>query len=123
MRTLLIDDLRNLKADVIARNPTEGILLLENCGPWDLLLLDHDMATYDEKGKEITGYDVLLWIEERAYCIINNPTLTRKRKLELLEKKIPKQIELVTDNASAREKMLLARKSITSQIDDFERQN
>mgnify|MGYP000126731868 CR=1 FL=1 len=48
VRVLLIDDLRNLDADVIARDPVEGISQLSNCGPWDVLLLDHDMATYDK---------------------------------------------------------------------------
>jgi len=62
-RTLLIDDLRELEADSVARNYWEGILELEGNGPWDLLLLDHDLASFDDEGKEWTGTDVMNWLE------------------------------------------------------------
>lgn len=110
-RTLLIDDLRDLKADVIARNPIEGIKQLTYCGPWDTLLLDHDMATYDDNGREITGYDVLLWIEERLHSLSSGEHEKDVIKLAI-DMYIPKEIKLVTDNASAREKMLLAIEAI-----------
>ncbi len=63
MRTLLIDDLRNIKADVIARTYDEGIRELTYNGPWDLLLLDHDLASF-VNGIEKTGYDVMCFLEE-----------------------------------------------------------
>lgn len=124
-RTLLIDDLRNLEADMIARDPIEGIKCLQDKGPWDILLLDHDMATYED-GREITGYDVLLWIEERLYNLLmylDSDKELNKLKMksnaknivtELFQKSIPKEIKLVTDNASAREKMKLAIAKIES---------
>ncbi len=64
MRHLLIDDYRNLSVDVIARNYDEGIKQLELNGPWDELLLDHDLASFDDDGHEKTGYDIMCWLEE-----------------------------------------------------------
>lgn len=63
MRTLLIDDFRNLQADIIARSYEEGLRQLKLNGPWDLLLLDHDLASFDKFGLEQTGYDIICWLE------------------------------------------------------------
>lgn len=123
MRTLLIDDLRNLKADCIARNPQEGINLLRLCGPWDVLLLDHDMATWDENGKEWTGYDIILWLEEMVHTgrtrSSNSESLSIRQRDDLL----PKHIKLVTDNASAIIKMGKALKSIRSKMERLKRKH
>jgi hypothetical protein len=80
MRTLLIDDVRNLAASVIARNYDEGIRQLLLNGPWDLLLLDHDLASFDSNAVEKTGYDIMCWLEENAayvpkeiQCVSANP--------------------------------------------------
>ena len=79
-RVLLIDDIRNLEADVIVRNYDEGINELIFNGPWDLLLLDHDLASYDEDGVEKTGYDIMCYLEEhpslvpnKIVCVSDNP--------------------------------------------------
>ena len=63
-RVLLIDDLRDRNADVTARNYNDGIKQLKENGPWDLLLLDHDIASYDNQHQEKTGYHVMCWLEE-----------------------------------------------------------
>ncbi len=63
-RVLLIDDLRDRNADVTARNYNDGIRQLKENGPWDLLLLDHDIASYDKQHKEMTGYHIICWLEE-----------------------------------------------------------
>jgi hypothetical protein len=81
---LLIDDLKDLKADRIARTFLEGIQALQE-GPWDLLLLDHDLGDPNPKH---TGYDILSWLEQRPEFL-------------------PGKIELVTWNAPGREKMKL----------------
>lgn len=81
MRILGIDDTRELsEANVLARNYKEGIKQLELNGPWDLLLLDHDLASFDENGKENTGYDIVCWLEEnkqylpkKIECVSANP--------------------------------------------------
>jgi hypothetical protein len=81
MRTLAIDDSRELpEASVLARNFNEGIRQLELNGPWDLLLLDHDLASFDNDGKEKTGYDIMCWLEEnlqflpkKIECVSANP--------------------------------------------------
>jgi hypothetical protein len=81
MRVLAIDDLRDMiQASVVARNYDEGIRQLQTNGPWDVLLLDHDLASFDETGKEKTGYDVMCWLEENTQylpakieCVSANP--------------------------------------------------
>lgn len=83
MRILLIDDIRWAPADAIARTFDKGIEALHVLGPWDVLLLDHDLGDPDPKK---TGYDILCWLEE-------NPEFT------------PKNILLVTQNPVGREKM------------------
>ena len=88
MRVLLIDDMRNLPADHTCRTYEEGIKYLQK-GPWDLLLLDHDLGDFIFEGtymREKTGYDVLCWLER-------NPQF------------LPKRIELVTANPVGRQRM------------------
>jgi hypothetical protein len=41
---LLIDDMRDIRADVICRRPDDGIKALIGMGPFDILYLDHDMG-------------------------------------------------------------------------------
>ena len=79
-KTLLIDDIRDLPAECILRNPdlAEDIL---KAVKWEVLYLDHDLG----EGC-ITGYDILCWLEE-------NPEY------------LPKRIELVTDNPVGRKRM------------------
>lgn len=81
MRVLAIDDLRELpQASVLARSYDEGIRQLMLNGPWDVLLLDHDLASFDESGREKTGYDIMCFLEEniqylpgRIECVSANP--------------------------------------------------
>lgn len=68
----------------------ETILLLKNYVVSEISL-DHDLGTDD------TGYDVLCWIEKRV----------------VLNKYVPPTINIHTANASARQKMLLAKQSIS----------
>ena len=56
---LLIDDVRNVNCDVIARNGPAGRKMLA-LGGWEALCLDHDLG---DVGTE-TGYDVLVWALE-----------------------------------------------------------
>lgn len=77
-------------------------------GGYDLVSLDHDLGLgyYDhDKGRRIdpgNGYDVLLWIEKQVFTDPNfNP---------------PKYIILHTANASAKEKMRLARFNIGREL-------
>jgi len=93
MRTLLIDDLRELKADKTARTFLDGINALKE-GSWDLLLLDHDLGDPDPRH---TGYDILCWLEE-------NPQL------------LPGEIQLVTMNVVGREKMTIVIKRLYENV-------
>ena len=91
-RILAIDDRRECKgASTLARTYWDGIDALVTPGTWDELWLDHDLGdlemqfTPDTK-RELTGYDVLCFLEE-------NPEY------------MPKKIVLITDNASGRQRM------------------
>lgn len=61
MRVLLIDDEKGIEADLVARTFEEGMDAIENKGPWDLVLLDHDLGTKDPKK---TGYDILCHVRD-----------------------------------------------------------
>ena len=93
LRRLLIDDTREetssniqMRLDVIARNYWEGINQLKLNWPWDLLLIDHDISSFELlgglSGKEWTGYDIMFWLEDPAneqyrpkkiVCVSSNP--------------------------------------------------
>lgn len=62
MRSLLIDDVRNIPADKVARTYWEAIEALED-EIWDLVYLDHDLNSFDENGKEFTGKDICTWLQ------------------------------------------------------------
>lgn len=90
-RTLLIDDERNLDADHIARSFDEGLIELIQNGPWGVLLIDHDLASYNSNGKEVTGYDIMCFLEENPQyapnvikCVSANP-VGRKRIEKVIE--------------------------------------
>lgn len=84
--TLLIDDTRDLPADLIARTFAAGKQVLE---AFDVsyLKLDHDL------GELKTGYDIVLLLEEWHFTG---------------ERKIPKTIELVTANSVGLKNMYAA---------------
>lgn len=96
MRVLLIDDTREetapnimRKIDLIARTYWTGIDSLVKMGPWDLLLLDHDLSSFDSvNGKEYTGYDIMCFLEA-------NPEY------------LPKEIKIVSSNPVGRKRMQL----------------
>lgn len=76
MRTLLIDDLRDIDADVIARTFEAGMYALQNEGPFGILYLDHDLG---DDNIANTGYKIISWLEEN-------------------QEYLPKKIVLVTSN-------------------------
>lgn len=91
---LAIDDERPcIFADVLCRTAQSGIHALKTMGPFDALFLDHDLcalkAQQDDRGHELTGYSVLLFLEE-------------------FPEFMPDEIHLLTSNGSGRDKMVLA---------------
>lgn len=84
MRVLLIDDVRDIVADRVARTFDDGIAALQG-EKWDKVYLDHDLADPDPAK---TGYDILNWLEA-------NP------------EHLPVEIFLVTQNPVGRQKMVL----------------
>jgi hypothetical protein len=87
---LLIDDLRTAEDAIyqsgvstiskIARTFDEAIKSLDRGLPWKTVILDHDLASYDENGSEKTGYDVVKWLSEhqealpqQVYLITSSP--------------------------------------------------
>lgn len=85
LKTLLIDDLKNIKTTKVVRTFNEGIKALTE-EKWDALFLDHDLACFDT-GKEQTGYDILCW-------------------LEIHPEYLPKEIQIVSMNPVGKQKML-----------------
>jgi hypothetical protein len=82
---LLIDDMRNLDVDVIARTSQAGKALLEmNASLWTHLYLDHDLGEFSDED----AYPVLEWAIEKDL--------------------LPRFVQLVTDNPVGREKMARA---------------
>ncbi len=75
---LLIDDVRDLNTEAIARTPEAGRKLLA-VGGWECLCLDHDLAATE------SGYDVLIWALERGL--------------------VPANVQLVTSNPVGRSNM------------------
>lgn len=91
MKVFLDDERPTPPGWIAARWPDEAITLLQT-GQVTELSLDHDLGN-DEIG---TGYSVLLWIE----------------KAVALNSFVPPAINIHTANASARQKMMLALRSI-----------
>lgn len=88
MNILLIDDKRSLAGITkTVRNYNTAIDALKET-LWNLVVLDHDLGDFDENGKERTGYDILCWLEQN-------------------QQYLPKRIELITNNPSARLRMQL----------------
>lgn len=84
IKTLLIDDMRNIDVDVIARNGKAGLQILDLMGGIETLYLDHDL------GDGISGY--------RVAC----------RALELGN--MPSTVVLVTSNPVGRDNIIAALK-------------
>ena len=92
-KVLAIDDMRDFPgADHVARSAQDGLRALREDGPWALLYLDHDLASFEGE-KEITGYDILCWLEEHPQYA-------------------PERIELVTSNPVGRGRMEMAIRNI-----------
>jgi len=94
-RILLIDDVRTMPATVICRTAKTGLHALEFMGPWDLLLLDHDLCDVerewvpsegDNPPKELSGSSIVDFLENR---------------LDLM----PEKVQLVTANPVGRQYM------------------
>lgn len=100
MKILLIDDIRNeayiestygLRPTQVTKTYQAGIEALKNDGPFDVLYLDHDLASY-EGDQEKTGYDILVFLEEfpeflpkNIYIVSANP-VGRVRMRQVIEK-------------------------------------
>lgn len=88
MKTLLIDDLRNIQADRVARTYDEGIAALQE-GQWDVLYLDHDFGDPDPHK---TGYGVICWIEAHPemkpgkIVIVSSNPVGRKQMQVVIDK-------------------------------------
>lgn len=77
---LLIDDCRDLNADVIARTSEAGKRMLA-LGGWECVCFDHDLGMQSAE----SGYDVLVWALEEQF--------------------LPSKVQLVTSNPVGRQNM------------------
>ncbi|MCK9432542.1 MAG: hypothetical protein M0R00_06260 [Candidatus Omnitrophica bacterium] len=91
MRTLLIDDFRDYGCDRTEKTFSGGIEALKS-ESWDIVYLDHDLGFYID-GDSRTGYDILCWLEQNLQYL-------------------PKEIKIVSDNPSGRERMELVLKKL-----------
>ena len=66
---------------VWSKTPAETIA--PRAGEVDELSLDHDLGLRDDDGRELTGYDVLIWIEEQV-VLHRLPATTARRALRQL---------------------------------------
>lgn len=92
MRTLLIDDLRNIEADRVARTFDDGIVALRDEGPWDELFLDHDLGDF-VIGTERTGEHIMKFLEENPQYLPGNIILVTanpvgRQRMEVIIKKL-----------------------------------
>ncbi len=68
---LYVDDIRDRPSWCVgewetARNYEEAIIMLST-REYDELSLDHDIASFREDGREMTGYDIALYLVQRKY--------------------------------------------------------
>lgn len=62
---LYVDDERSIPAGWdFARSYDDAITKLSS-NEYDHVSLDHDIASYNKDGREMTGYDIALWLAER----------------------------------------------------------
>lgn len=110
MKIYLDDERPTPEGWVGCRWPSEVIYMLQrpDLYPITVISLDHDLGdaenAFREKRKEITGYDVLLYIEEQV--------------AKEVMWSIP-SIEIHTANSSARLKMSACLKSIEKKLEDL----
>ena len=70
---LIIDDVRDLNCEVIARTSEAGKKMLAS-GGWECVCFDHDLGEDSE-----SGYDVLVWaiskslLPEKVQLVTSNP--------------------------------------------------
>jgi len=82
MKTLLIDDMRDIKADVIARTFEAGIHALKtnSYGRFEILFLDHDLgeegfAEVDGEKYPANGYGIMCFLENNTHLLPHMITL------------------------------------------------
>ena len=81
------------------RTPAEAIALIETGGVEEVSL-DHDLGLLDGDGREQTGYDVLVWIEEQL----------------VVDGMVPPSLAVHSANAPAHERMQRAIDSINARL-------
>ena len=104
MRILIIDDARSASIAerhmtfnhrghatedhtvMICRTYDDGLAELKDGGPWNILMLDHDLGCFLPDGKEQNGYHILCFLEEFTQYT-------------------PNAIDIITANVSVRYKM------------------
>lgn len=97
MSSLLIDDVREVGTDAIARTSKEAFELLTQ-QDWSELYIDHDL------GEDVTGYNIIVWMLE-------NPAI-----------KNPEFVQIVSSNPVGREniaKALVSHGYIRKSVIDF----
>ena len=93
MHNVFFDDVRDAPDDTweVCRD-IEKLKDMLICGYIDNLSLDHDIGCFNCNGREITGYDVLCWIEQSGHVphgkilIHSANPVGRMRMLQVIKK-------------------------------------
>lgn len=85
MKILLVDDIRDLSADAIARDFETGKLLLQ-AHRWEELILDHDLGCLSRGN----GYQLITWALENGFApptvfIVTSSPVGRENIIRALE--------------------------------------
>ena len=82
----------------VARTADQAKTLLLNQA-WDVMYVDHDLASFNESGKETTGYDVLKWFFEKIagprpvrFVLLTSNPVGRRSLVELINQYAPSAI-------------------------------
>lgn len=92
---IFLDDIRPCPEGYnVARDPEIfKYLVINNFKSITEISMDHDLGHWDDTGKEVTGYDLLCWLEDLMYFAI------------LLDAKIPFSIKVHSSNPVGRQRM------------------
>ncbi len=99
---IFLDDIRPCpEGHIVARNPQAFYFLVtNNFDSITEISMDHDLGHWDDSGKEVTGYDLLCWLEELITSINSTRTI-----LGQPTPKIPFAIKVHSSNPVGKQRM------------------
>ena len=96
-KNLFVDDVRDLPPEyssddwIIARTPWHALYLIDS-QPFDIISLDHDLVGFLGY-KEITGYDILMYLVQRKHELNVRPKEIRVHSANVVA--VPKMLDTI----------------------------